>query len=94
MFSAPEVSLTQTQDRETKFTFFMFYLHRNYTCKFDKKKKHRIISSHSLHGVIHLLRLPFSQGLLQGAQVERVWVLHPGNLKTEQINIIILKQHE
>ena len=43
-------------------------------------KEKIIIFHHPLHGVVHLLCLPFSQGLLQGAQVEWVWVFHPGNL--------------
>lgn len=44
---------------------------------------------HLLHGVIHLLCLPLCQGLLQGPQVERVWMLHPGNLVPKQQNNII-----
>lgn len=42
--------------------------------------KRNRITGHLLHGVVHLLCFSLSQGLLQGAQVKRVWVLHPGYL--------------
>lgn len=40
---------------------------------------------YSHHGVVHLLTLSFCKGLPQSAQVERVWVFHPGYLHEEGI---------
>lgn len=48
--------------------------------RFYLVSKRNRITGHLLHGVVHLLCFSLSQGLLQGAQVKRVWVLHPGYL--------------